>query len=61
MFAIYLLKEEYITMHEYVQWALYNSAMFGSLYLVGRLAEKWTWHCIENWDHYQTKLFKKDL
>lgn len=48
-------------MHEYVEWALLNGVLFTSLYLVGHMIEKITWHIIQNWDYYQTKFFKVEI
>lgn len=45
-------------MHEYLQWAIYNTIMFGSLYGLGKLIEHQTWKVIENYEEYED-FFKK--
>jgi len=45
-------------MPEYMQWIIYNTIMFGSLYGLGKLIEYQTWKVIENYEEYE-EFFKK--
>lgn len=45
-------------MHEYMQWAIYNAIMFGSIYGFAKLIEYHTWKAIENYEDYE-ELYKK--
>lgn len=43
-------------MDESLVWLIYNAVMFGSLYALAKVIERYTWHVIENFEKYENIL-----